>query len=277
MTTATSVAPRTLPQRTAASATFAAAPVAASATAVAAPAATMPPPTTTTPWTVVAARSRRQPRSSSSSPAPTPDESYLDLRVSRLMFENYRFPADTRSPIKELATAVDRALSDPSGRKPRLRDAHRMATKDDTPFSARIVGDILRPYAAATPPRTAPAGSRAPFGTPLPIATSPGPPLQTVTLPPPDSAEGRTLQVAAETPNGSPSPGPRTATILGARIRIDGIAGKCTRAPPLYRIVFMTRPLIFSKWLTRSLPQRWPQLIVTLHTWASTHDRIPRT
>ena len=136
MTTATSVAPRTLPQRNAASVTFAA--------AMAAPAATMPPPITTTPWTVVAARSRRQPRFSSSSSAPTPDESYLDLRVSRLMFENYRFPADTRSPIKELATAVDRALSDPSGRKPRLRDAHRMATKDDTPFSARIVGDILR-------------------------------------------------------------------------------------------------------------------------------------
>ena len=134
LTTATSVAPCTLPQRTAAAVTFAAAPVAA-------PAATMPPPTTTTPCTVVAARSRRQPRSSS---APTPDDSYLDLRVSKLMFENYRFPAGTRPPIKELATAVDRALSYPSGRKPSLRDAHRMATKDDTSFSARIVGDILR-------------------------------------------------------------------------------------------------------------------------------------
>ena len=143
--TATSVAPRTLSQRTAASVTFAAAPVAAPAATVTAPAATMLPPTTTiTPWTVVAARPRRQPRSSSPSSAPTPDDSYLDLRVSRLMFENYRFPANTRIPIKELATAVDRALSDPHGRKPRLRDAHRMATKDDSPFCARIVDDILR-------------------------------------------------------------------------------------------------------------------------------------
>ena len=135
-TTATSVATRTLSQRPAASVTFAAAPVAAPAATLTAPAATMPPPTTTTP--------RRQPRTSSSSSAPTPDDSYLDLRVSRLMFENYRFPANTRIPINELATAVDRALSDPHGRKPRLRDAHRMATKDDSPFCARIVDNILR-------------------------------------------------------------------------------------------------------------------------------------
>ena len=51
-------------------------------------------------------------------------------------------------------------------------------------------------------------------------------------------------------------PGPRTATILGARIMIDGIIGKYTRAPTLYRIALMARPLNFSKWLTRSLPQR---------------------
>ena len=37
---------------------------------------------------------------------------------------------------------------------------------------------------------------------------------------------------------------------------IDGITGKYTRAPTLYRIALMTRPLNFSKWLTRSLPQR---------------------
>ena len=49
-------------------------------------------------------------------------------------------------------------------------------------------------------------------------------------------------------------PGPRTATILGARIMIDGIIGKYTRAPTLYRIALMARPLNFSKWLTRSLP-----------------------
>ena len=53
------------------------------------------------------------------------------------------------------------------------------------------------------------------------------------------------------------SPGPRTATILGARIMIDGITGKYTRAPTLYRIALMTHPPeYFSKWLTRSLPQR---------------------
>ena len=57
-------------------------------------------------------------------------------------------------------------------------------------------------------------------------------------------------------PSRHSSPGPRTATILGARIMIDGITGKYTRAPTLYRIALMTRSLNFSKWLTRSLPQR---------------------
>ena len=142
--TATSVATRTLSQRPAASVTFAAAPVAAPTATVTDAAAAMPPPATTTPWTVVAARPRRQPHTSSSSAAPTPDDSYLDLRVSRLMHENYRFPTHTRIPIKELATAVDRALTDPSRRKPCLRDAHRMATKENTPFCPRIVDDILR-------------------------------------------------------------------------------------------------------------------------------------
>ena len=142
--TATSVATRTLSQRPAASVTFAAAPVAAPAATVTDAAAAMPPPTTTTPWTVVAARPRRQPHTSSSSAAPTSDDSYLDLRVSRLMHENYRFPIHTRIPIKELATAVDRALTDPLRRKPCLRDAHRMATKENTPFCPRIVDDILR-------------------------------------------------------------------------------------------------------------------------------------
>ena len=56
-------------------------------------------------------------------------------------------------------------------------------------------------------------------------------------------------------PSRHSSPGPRPATILGARIVIDGITGKYTRAPTLYRIALMARPLIFSKWLTRSLPQ----------------------
>ena len=37
---------------------------------------------------------------------------------------------------------------------------------------------------------------------------------------------------------------------------IDGITDKYTRAPTLYRIALMTRPLNFNKWLTRSLPQR---------------------
>ena len=244
LTTATAVAPRTLPQHTAATVTFAAAPVAASAAAVAAPTATMPPTTTTTPWTVVAARSRRQPRSSSSSSAPTPDDFYLDLRVSKLMLENYRFPADTRSPIKELATAVDRVLSDPTGRKPRLRDAHRMATKDDTPFSARIVGDILRLCDLVRSCYATQDGARWIQSTLRDAAAHRHLPRTATSdsLPPPDSVVGRTFQVAAETPNGPPSPGPWTATILVARIRIDGIAGKYTRAPPLCRIVFMTRP-----------------------------------
>ena len=57
-------------------------------------------------------------------------------------------------------------------------------------------------------------------------------------------------------PSRHSSPGPRTATILGARIMIDGITGKYYRAPTLYRLALMARPLNFSKWLTRSLPQR---------------------
>ena len=68
---------------------------------------TMPPPsppaarapfTTAAPWSVVAARHRRQP------PLTPRDDRYLNLRLSKLMHVNSFFPADTRKPIKALAS-----------------------------------------------------------------------------------------------------------------------------------------------------------------------------
>ena len=111
-----------------------------------APPAAMPPPppstarvpfTTAAPWSVVAARRPRQ-------PPPTPrDDGYLDLRVSKLMFINKFFPADTRKPIKELASHVDAAFRT-LHMDCHLRLAIQMATQDGTPLYDYLVDDILR-------------------------------------------------------------------------------------------------------------------------------------
>ena len=94
--------------------------------------------TTAAPWSVVAARRPRQ------SP-PTPrDDRYLDLRVSKPMFVNKFFPADTRKPIKERASHVDAAFRTLNMDKCLLRLAIQMATQDGTPLCDYLVDDILR-------------------------------------------------------------------------------------------------------------------------------------
>ena len=90
------------------------------------------------PWSVVAALHPRQ-------PPPTPrDDRYLDLRVSKLMFVNRLYPADTRKPIKELASHVDAAFRTLNMDRYHLRLALQMATQDGTPLCDYLVDDILR-------------------------------------------------------------------------------------------------------------------------------------
>ena len=108
---------------------------------------TMPPPpppaarasfTTAAPWSVVAARHRRQ-------PPPTPqDDRYLDLRLSKLMHVNSFFPANTRKPIKALASQVEAAIKSLRIEHRTLRLAVELATQDGSGFWGPLVNDILR-------------------------------------------------------------------------------------------------------------------------------------
>ena len=85
--------------------------------------------------------SLRRPRQ----PPPTPrDDRYLDLRLSKEMFVNKFFPADTRAPIKELASQVDAAFRSLGMDKCHLRFAVQLASQDGTALCEFLVDDILR-------------------------------------------------------------------------------------------------------------------------------------
>ena len=102
---------------------------------------TMPPPaarvpfTTAAPWSVVAARHPRQ---------PPRDDRYLDLRLFKMMFVNKFFSADTRQPIKTLASYVEAAFRSLNINKCHLRFAVQMANQEGTPLCDYLVADILR-------------------------------------------------------------------------------------------------------------------------------------
>ena len=105
----------------------------------------MPPPprepSTSTPWLVVVSRAHRQPPRQP--PSNAHDDTYLMLRISKLIFKNRHFPSDLRLPIKELASDVNAALRQLHGGRCRLRYALDIATQERNPLSDRVVDDIL--------------------------------------------------------------------------------------------------------------------------------------
>ena len=107
----------------------------------------MPPPappepsTSTTPWSVVVSRTHRQ--LPHQPPSAAHDDSYLDLRISKLMFKNRHFPFGLRLPIKELASDVNTVLTLLHGGRSRLRFALQLATQDRPSLSDGLVDDIL--------------------------------------------------------------------------------------------------------------------------------------
>ena len=60
------------------------------------------------------------------------------------MFVNKFYPADTRKPMKELASQVDAAFRSLGMNKCHLRLAVRLATQDGTALREFLVDDILR-------------------------------------------------------------------------------------------------------------------------------------
>ena len=128
-------------------------PAATKSSATTAPAVTfsarpnMPPPaprepsTSTTPWSVLILRTHRQPPRQP--PYAAHDDSYLDLRISKLMFKNKHFPFDLRLPIKDLASNMNTALTLVHGDRSRLRIALQLSTHDRPPLCDGLVADIL--------------------------------------------------------------------------------------------------------------------------------------
>ena len=97
--------------------------------------------TSTTPWSVVVSRTQRQlPRQTFSA---AHDDCYLELRISKLMFENKHIPFDLRLSIKQLASDVNTALTLLHGGRSLLRFALELATQDRSPLSERLVDAIL--------------------------------------------------------------------------------------------------------------------------------------
>ena len=123
---------------------------------------TMPPPppptarvpfTTAAPWSIVAARRPRQ-------PPPTPrDDRYLDLPLSKLMFVNKFFRADTRKPIQEIASQVEAAFRSLRMDKCHLRLAVQLANQDGTALCEFMVDDILRLHDLVDRAYATPAGA----------------------------------------------------------------------------------------------------------------------
>ena len=107
----------------------------------------MPPPaprepsTSTTPWSVVVSSTHRQPPHQP--PYAAPDDTYLNLRISKLMFKNKHFPFDLRLPIKDLASNVNTALALFHGSRFRLRFALQLVTQDRPPLCDGLVDGIL--------------------------------------------------------------------------------------------------------------------------------------
>ena len=101
------------------------------------------PSTSTTPWSVVVSRTHRQPPYQP--PYAAHDDSYLDLRISKLMLKNKHFPFDLRLPIKDFASNVNTALALLLGGRSRLRFALQLATQDRPPLCDGLVDGILHP------------------------------------------------------------------------------------------------------------------------------------
>ena len=106
----------------------------------------MPPPpprepSTSTPWLVVVSRDHRQPPRQP--PSNAHEDTYLMIRISKLIFKNRHFPSDLRLLIKELASDVNAALHLLHGGRYPLRYALDIATRDRNSSSDRVVDDVL--------------------------------------------------------------------------------------------------------------------------------------
>ena len=268
LTTATSVAPRTLLQHTAAAVTFTAAPVAASTAAPVAAAAVPPAPlrpeysahaplTTAisvcrTPYTAAEHRCRGYLRCH-------PSGRFHCCPCGRLRRRRALCTAPAAKPGPRAMYLLRQRLGTRAMYLGGFHRPHYAATAAELGPRAMYLGGFHRPHCAAT---AAELGPRAMYllrtqNSAVAPCTSAAFIAPTVPLRQQNSDLAPCTCYGSNTrPSRHSSPGPRTATILGARIMIGGITGKYTRAPTLYRIALMARPLNFSKWLTRSLPQR---------------------